>query len=161
MIRTTVADSVPDFPAPPRPAPGAPNVVYILLDDVGFADFGCYGSEIQTPNIDRLAATGLRYNNFHTRAICSPTRASLLTGRNSHAVGLRTVANLVNGFPNGRGRITRRAATLAEILRAAGYSTFMVGKWHLVPLNETSPAGPFDQWPLGAGSSGSMASSTP
>ncbi len=151
VIRTTVDDSVPDFPAPPRPAPGAPNVVYILLDDVGFADFGCYGSEIQTPNIDRLAATGLRYNNFHTRAICSPTRASLLTGRNSHTVGLRTVANVVNGFPNGRGRITRRAATLAEILRAAGYSTFMAGKWHLVPLNETSPAGPFDQWPLARG----------
>ena len=88
VIGTTVADSVPDFPAPPRPRPGAPNVVYILLDDVGFADFGCYGSEIRTPSIDRLAGTGLRYNNFHTRAICSPTRAALLTGRNSHAVGL-------------------------------------------------------------------------
>jgi arylsulfatase A-like enzyme len=151
VIGTTLTDSVPDFPAPRRPTPGSPNVVYILLDDVGFADFGCFGSEIQTPNIDRLAETGLRYNNFHTRAICSPTRASLLTGRNSHSVGLRTVANLVNGFPNGRGRITRRAATLAEILRSAGYNTFMVGKWHLVPLNETSPAGPFDQWPLARG----------
>jgi arylsulfatase A-like enzyme len=151
VIATTVGDSVADFPAPRRPRPGAPNVVCILLDDVGFADLGCYGSEIQTPSIDRLAGTGLRFNNFHTRAICSPTRAALLTGRNSHAVGLRTVANLVNGFPNGRGRITRRAATLAEILRPAGYNTFMVGKWHLVPLNETSPAGPFTQWPLARG----------
>jgi len=151
VIGTTVTDSVPDFPPPPRPRAGAPNVVYILLDDVGFADFGCYGSEVETPNIDSLARTGLRYNNFHTRAICSPTRAALLTGRNSHAVGLRSVANLVNGFPNGRGRITRRAATLAEVLRTAGYNTFMVGKWHLVPLNDTSPAGPFDHWPLARG----------
>ncbi len=151
VIGTTVADSVPDFPSQPRPRAGAPNVVYIVLDDVGFADFGCYGSEIETPSIDGLARNGLRYSNFHTRAICSPTRAALLTGRNSHAVGMRTVANLINGFPNGRGRITRRAATLAEILRPAGYSTFAVGKWHLVPLNETSPAGPFDHWPLGRG----------
>lgn len=151
VIRTTMADSVPDFPPLPQPRAGAPNVLYILLDDVGFADLGCYGSEIETPSLDHLARTGLRYNNFHTRAICSPTRAALLTGRNSHAVGMRTVANLVNGFPNGRGRITRRAATLAEILRPAGYSTFMVGKWHLVPLNETSPAGPFDNWPLARG----------
>jgi arylsulfatase A-like enzyme len=151
VIGTTVADSVPDFPSQPQPRAGAPNVVYIVLDDVGFADFGCYGSEIETPSIDGLARNGLRYSNFHTRAICSPTRAALLTGRNSHAVGLRTVANLINGFPNGRGRITRRAATLAEILRQAGYSTFAVGKWHLVPLNETSPAGPFDHWPLARG----------
>ncbi len=159
-IGPTVADSVPDFGSPPQPRTGAPNVVYILLDDVGFADLGCYGSEIETPHIDQLASTGLRYNNFHTRAICSPTRAALLTGRNSHAVGLRTVANLVNGFPNGRGRITRRAATLAEILRLAGYSTFMAGKWHLVPLNETSSTGPFDHWPLARDSSASMDFST-
>jgi arylsulfatase A-like enzyme len=151
VIGLTVAESVADFPVQPRPRAGAPNVVFILLDDVGFADLGCFGSEIETPNIDRLAATGLRFNNFHTRAICSPTRAALLTGRNSHAVGLRTVANLVNGFPNGRGRITRKAATLAEILKSAGFSTFLVGKWHLVPLNETSAAGPFDHWPLARG----------
>jgi arylsulfatase len=126
-------------------------VVFVVLDDVGFADLGCYGSEIRTPNIDGIAAHGLRYNSFHTRAICSATRAALLTGRNSHSVGMRTVANIQNGFPNGRGRITTKAATLAEILASAGYNTFAVGKWHLVPPNDTTAAGPFDQWPTRRG----------
>ncbi|MBW4699298.1 MAG: arylsulfatase [Aphanocapsa lilacina HA4352-LM1] len=151
IIGPTDKESKPYFPPPVRPKPNSPNVVYIVLDDVGFADLGCYGSEVQTPNIDRLAAGGLRYNNFHTRAICSPTRAALLTGHNSHSVGLRTVANFVTGFPNASGRIAPTATTLAEILRPAGYSTFAVGKWHLVPLNETSPSGPYDQWPLQRG----------
>ena len=131
--------------------PGSPNVVYIVLDDVGFADIGAYGSEINTPNIDRLAQEGLRYVNFHTRAICSPTRAALLTGRNSHAVGVRTVANSLNGFPNGRGRVTHAAATVAEVLQTSGYNTFAVGKWHLVPGTDAGPSGPFDQWPLARG----------
>ena len=91
----------------------------IVLDDTGFAHFGCYGSTIETPNIDRLAAGGLRYTNFHTTALCSPTRACLLTGRNHHAVGMRGVSNWDTGFPNMRGAITRTAATLAEILRDA------------------------------------------
>lgn len=151
VIGATHKESTPHFPAPVRPKPGSPNVVYVLLDDVGFADLGSFGSEIRTPNIDRLAARGLRYNNFHTRAICSPTRAALLTGRNSHAVGVRTVVNYQNGFPNGRGRVTPAAATLAEILAPAGYSTFAVGKWHLVPPNDTSAAGPFDHWPTRRG----------
>jgi arylsulfatase len=151
VIGDTDKQSKPDYPKPVAAPPGSPNVVYIVLDDVGFADLGAYGSEIHTPNIDRLAKEGLLYTNFHTRAICSPTRASLLTGRNSHAVGLRTVANSLNGFPNGRGRVTHAAATLAEMLQSNGYDTFAVGKWHLVPGPEAGPAGPVDQWPVQRG----------
>jgi arylsulfatase A-like enzyme len=132
-----------------KPPAGSPNIVYIVLDDVGWSDLGSYGSEIHTPNLDNLAFNGLRYRNFHTRAICSPTRAALLTGRNSHVVGVRSVG--VNGFPNGRGRITKAAATLAEMLQASGYNTFAVGKWHLVPSNDESPSGPFDHWPTQRG----------
>jgi len=151
VIGTTDKDSKPSFPSPLRPKPGSPNIVYIVLDDVGFSDLGVYGSEIHTPNIDRLASEGLRYNNFHTRAICSPTRAALLTGRNSHSVGVRTVADILNGYPNDRGRISPHATTLAQILRDSGYSTFAVGKWHLVPGYESSEAGPFENWPLQRG----------
>ena len=97
-------------------ATGAPNVLVILFDDVGFAHFGCYGSSIETPNIDRLAAGGLRYTNFHTTALCSPTRAALLTGRNHHSVGMRGLSNWNTGFPNTTGSITKSAATLAEVL---------------------------------------------
>ena len=150
-IGRTDKESRPDYPPPVRPRQGAPNVVYILLDDLGFSDLGCYGSEIRTPHIDRLAANGLRYNNYHSRALCSPTRAALLTGRNAHSVGLRSVANYENGFPNGRGQITHAAATVAEVLRSSGYATFALGKWHLVPPRDTSAAGPFDQWPLQRG----------
>jgi arylsulfatase A-like enzyme len=151
VIGPTDKESTPHYPPPVQPKAGSPNIVYLVLDDVGFADIGSYGSEIHTPNIDRVAARGLRYNNFHTRAICSATRAALLTGRNSHSVGMRTIANLQNGYPNGRGRITPAAATLAEILSLTGYSTFAVGKCHLVPPNDTSAAGPFDQWPTRRG----------
>jgi hypothetical protein len=140
-IGTTDKDSKPYYASPLRPKSGSPNVVYIVLDDVGFSDLGVYGSEIHTPNIDRLALDGLRYNNFRTRAICSPTRAALLTGRNSHSVGVRTVADILNGYPNDRGRITPHATTLAQILEANGYSTFAVGKWHLVPGSESTEAG--------------------
>ena len=151
VIGKTDKDSKPSFATPLRPKAGSPNIVYIVLDDVGFSDLGVYGSEIHTPNIDRLALGGLRFNNFHTRAICSPTRAALLTGRNSHSVGVRTVADILNGYPNDRGRITPHATTLAEVLRSAGYGTIAVGKWHLVPGYETTEAGPFDNWPLQRG----------
>ena len=151
IVGNTVADSTPWWPDPVTPPPDSPNIVMVVLDDVGFADLGCFGSEVDTPIMDGLAASGLRYNNFHTTAICSPTRACLLTGRNHHSVGMAVVSNWDTGFPGCTGRITNRAATLAEILRPAGYSTFAVGKWHLAPIEDTTPAGPFDQWPLQRG----------
>ena len=139
------------FETRPKPREGAPDVIYVILDDVGYADLGCFGSEIRTPNFDRLAERGLRYSNFHTTTMCSPTRACLLTGRNHHAVGMRCLANFDFGYPNGRGSISHRAATVAEMLGGAGYATFAVGKWHVAQVEETSAAGPFDQWPLGRG----------
>ena len=128
-----------------------PNVVYILLDDVGFAQLGAYGSTINTPNIDRLATGGLRYNNFHTTAICSPTRASLLTGQNPHTAGISNVTDFVNNFPNKQGYVSSETALISEILVEQGYSTFAVGKWHLTPHKHNTFAGPFDQWPLSRG----------
>jgi arylsulfatase len=150
-IGRTVHESTPHWPELPRPRKGAPNVVVVLFDDLGFAHLGCYGSSISTPNIDRLAANGLRFTNFHTTALCSPTRAALLTGCNHHSVGMRGLANWSTGFPNCTGTVTKSAATIAEVLRPGGYSTFAVGKWHLTPIEQTSPAGPFDQWPLARG----------
>ena len=128
-----------------------PNIVVVLFDDLGFADLGGYGAEVRTPHIDALAAAGHRYNNFHTTTLCSPSRACLLTGRNHHSVGMRMLSNVDSGWPSGRGRITRSAALVSEVLRGAGYNTFAVGKWHVAPMRETSPAGPFDEWPLGRG----------
>lgn len=133
------------------PPKGAPNVVVILLDDLGFAQFGCYGSDIATPAVDRLAAGGLRYNRFHVTALCSPTRAALLTGRNHHAVGMGFLADLPTSHPGYTARIPRSTATLPRVLRDAGWSTLAVGKWHLVPRGERSGAGPFENWPLGLG----------
>lgn len=151
VVGRTTSESTPWWPAPVRGPNGAPNVVFIVFDDVGFSDFGCYGSEIETPNIDRLAAGGLRYTNFHTTALCSPTRACLLTGRNHHSVGMAGLADWDFGFPGHRGRIARSAGTLAEMLRLHGYNTFAVGKWHLTPTAETSVAGPYEQWPTQRG----------
>ena len=128
-----------------------PNVVIVVLDDMGFGQLGCYGGDIATPNSDALAAEGLRYNRFHVTALCSPTRASLLTGRNHHAVGMGLLPDLPLSQPGYTGRIPRSAATLPRLLRDAGYSTCAVGKWHLTPRDERSAAGPFDHWPLGLG----------
>jgi arylsulfatase len=146
-----MAESTPSWPGDIVAPPGSPNIVYCVLDDVGYSDFGCYGSEIATPNIDRLAAGGLRYTNFHTTSLCSPTRASLLTGRNHHAVGMGTLANFDMGYPGYRGMITKDAALMPEILRGVGYNSFAVGKWHLTPMHHTGPSGPFDQWPTQRG----------
>ena len=150
-IGRTIADSEAWFDDPPHPGTDAPNVVMVLLDDTGFAQFGCYGSDIDTPNVDALAAGGLQFTNFHVTPLCSPTRASLLTGRSQHAVGMRAVSNFRTGFPNQLGHISNHAATVAEVLRGEGYSTYCVGKWHLAPMEQCSAAGPFDQWPLARG----------
>ncbi len=150
-IARTQAESTPWWPTPPHPGETAPNVVVIVLDDLGFAHLGCYGSDIETPNIDRLAAGGLQLTDFHVTPLCSPTRAALLTGRNHHSVGMRAVSNFSTGYPNMRGRISHHAATMAEVLRAEGYTTLGLGKWHLCPMEETSAAGPYDQWPLQRG----------
>jgi arylsulfatase A-like enzyme len=150
-IGKTVASSKPWWPAPPKPPAGAPNILIVLFDDVGFSDFGCYGSSIKTPTIDRLASEGLRYSGFHTTAMCSTTRAALLTGRNHHSVGVGCLANFDSGYPGYRGKIAREAGTLAEMLRAHAYRNYMVGKWHVTPLTESGATGPFDGWPLGRG----------
>ena len=150
-IGRTLEDSEPSFTVAPHPGDDAPNVVVVLLDDTGFAQLGCYGSDIDTQHIDALANGGLRFTNFHVTPLCSPTRASLLTGRSQHAVGMRSVSNHNTGFPHQRGHISNHAATVAEVLGAEGYATFCAGKWHLAPTLDISAAGPHDQWPLGRG----------
>ncbi|PSL05473.1 arylsulfatase [Haloactinopolyspora alba] len=149
-IGRTYRDSRPSWPAPP-PTGSLPNVMFVVLDDTGFGSLGCYGSEISTPAIDRLAREGTRFSNFHATALCSPTRASLLTGRNHHNVGLGYLSHVDDGYPGYRGQVTHRAATLAEILVDHGYNTMAVGKWHLAPMDQTTAAGPYHQWPLGRG----------
>lgn len=137
---------------PPRPEPeGLPNVVVILTDDLGFADLSCYGSEIATPNIDRLAAEGLQFTNFHVTPMCSPTRAALLTGVNPHRAGAGHVANSDPGFPGYASELADDVATAAEIFRDAGYQTMAIGKWHLTKDSDLSDAGPRHSWPLQKG----------
>ncbi|MFM1752083.1 MAG: Arylsulfatase [Actinomycetota bacterium] len=130
---------------------GAPNVVVIVLDDVGFGQLGCFGSSLSTPHIDSLAMGGLRFNRFHVTSICSSTRAALMTGRNHHAVGVGATQETSFALAGYNGRLPRSAATLPRILRDSGYNTFAVGKWHLTPQAEYSAAGPFERWPLGLG----------
>ncbi|MBR1391887.1 MAG: arylsulfatase [Lachnospiraceae bacterium] len=148
-IGRTVKDTVYRYEEISDTPKNAPNVVYILLDDMGFAALGCYGSTIHTPNIDRLAKEGLRYNNFHTTAVCSATRACLLTGANHHKVGIASLVDWKSGCDNGIGHIDPAYGTIAEILREFDYSTFAAGKWHLT--DQYNPAGPYDTWPLGKG----------
>ncbi len=150
-IGRTYRDSQPAWTLPVRAPASAPNVVLLVLDDVGFAHLGCYGSDIDTPRIDALAAGGLRYTNFHTTAMCSPTRASLLTGRHHHSAGMGTIVEWCTGYPGYQGQVTRRAATLAEMLRRQGYNTHALGKWHLMRMTDATAAGPFDYWPLSRG----------
>ncbi len=144
-------DSTPWWPPTPTPPPHAPNVMMVVLDDVGFAQLGCYGSTITTPVIDALAADGVRLANFHTTSLCSPTRACLLTGRNHHRNAMGRVADLAVGFPGYWGRPPRENGYLSEVLRAQGYATYAVGKWHLTPDNETHMAAPRTTWPLSRG----------
>ncbi|MEM7141855.1 MAG: arylsulfatase, partial [Actinomycetota bacterium] len=151
VIGETYADSTPDWPPPARPPGDAPNIVVIMLDDLGFGQMACYGGSIDAPHVGELAANGLRYNNFHTTALCSPTRAALLTGRNHHSVGFAAIAEMATGYPGSNSFLPRSAASIAEVLRQSGYSTYVAGKWHLTPTSEATAAGPFDRWPLGLG----------
>ena len=130
---------------------GAPNVVVVLLDDVGFGAFSSFGGPVDAPGLERVAADGLRFNRFHTTAICAPTRATLLTGRNHHTVHMGRITEAANSFPAYDSVIPREAATVAEVLRQNGYATGMFGKGHLTPTWEMGPAGPFDRWPTGLG----------
>jgi arylsulfatase A-like enzyme len=147
----SVKASVPGWPQPIMAPKGAPNVVLILLDDVGFGASSTFGGPSQTPELDELAAQGLRYNRFHVTAMCSPTRAALLSGRNAHNVGFGTVADLASGFPGYNATWRKDAVTVADVLRRNGYSTAAFGKWHNTPFWEISPVGPFDRWPTGLG----------
>ena len=143
------ATAVPlDGPAAPE---GAPNVLVVMLDDVGFGSCSTFGGPIPTPGVDRIANAGLLYNRFHTTALCSPTRAALLTGRNHHTAHMGGITEIANSFPGYDSAIPRETATVAEILRNHGYSTGCFGKWHLTPSWEQGPAGPFDRWPTGIG----------
>jgi arylsulfatase len=150
-IGRTFAESTPHFPDRPRAPRGAPNIVFVLYDDLGFSDFSCFGSEISTPTADRLAQEGLRYTNFHVTPVCSPTRACVLTGRNHHSAGMGLVPNFRMGYPGYRGELHHSTATVAEMLQGQGYTTLGVGKWHLTPMSQFSGAGPYDQWPVQRG----------
>lgn len=139
------------WPEPAKPPEGAPNVIIFLLDDVGFAQIGSFGGLIETPNIDRLAEGGLRYNNFHTTALCSPSRASLMAGRNPHSIGLGSHALTAMGFPGYNAIMPESAKSVANYLQSAGYVNYALGKWDHTPLYEVSQVGPFDRWPSGEG----------
>lgn len=147
----TMEESTAAWRTPPRPAEGSPNILFIVLDDVGYGHLGCYGSPIETPTIDQLAANGLRYSNFHTTALCSPTRSCVLTGRNHHTNGLGMISELSQGYPGYDGVILPSRGFLSEILHEKGYANYAIGKWHLMPIEEATMAGPFDRWPLGRG----------
>ena len=152
-IGKTLDDSKEWWPTPTKPPANAPNIVWILIDDVGFGASSTFGGVIPTPTFDSLANNGLRYTNFHTTAICAPTRAALLTGRNSGTVHMSGFAHYWGsaGFPGWDGYIPEKDGTVAEILKQAGYSTFAVGKYGVTPDAEATDAGPFDHWPLGKG----------
>ncbi len=151
VIGRTADVSSPAWPMPNRAREGAPNVLYIVLDDTGFGHLGCYGSPIRTPNLDALAADGLRYSNMHTTALCSPSRSCMLTGRNHHSNGLACITEGSMGYPGSNGYIPFENGLLSEILLQQGYNTYAIGKWHLTPTEQTSAAGPYDRWPLGRG----------
>lgn len=151
VIKRTSKSSLASWIQSPSVLKRRPNIVMIVLDDVGYSQLGCYGGDIETPAMDSLAAEGLRYANFHVTPLCSTTRACLLTGRNHHSVGIGRVVESTNGYPNTRGFISKEAANLAEILGTQGYQNLAAGKWHLASCDDTSPAGPYDHWPLQSG----------
>jgi arylsulfatase A-like enzyme len=147
----TIGESEPAWPSPLRAKEGAPNVLFIVIDDTGFGQLGCYGSPISTPNIDKLAKNGLLFNNMHTTALCSPSRSCILTGRNHHSNAMSCITEGSTGFPGGNGAIPFENGFLSETLLQQGYATYAIGKWHLTPSEQISAAGPYDRWPLGRG----------
>ena len=151
MIGRTADESSPAWPAPVRAPKGAPNVLFIVLDDTGFGQLGCYGSPIATPNLDRLAERGLRYNSMHTTALCSPSRSCVITGRNHHSNAMACITEVATGYPGYNGLVPFENGFLSEMLLEHGYNTYMVGKWHLIPSSQETAAGPYDRWPLGRG----------
>jgi arylsulfatase A-like enzyme len=151
VIGRTFDKSSPAWPEPLRAKKGAPNVIFIVQDDTGFGQLGCYGGPIKTPNLDSLAANGLLFNSMHTTALCSPTRSCILTGRNHHSNAMSCITEGSTGYPGGNGNIPFENGFLSEILVDNGYSTFAVGKWHLTPADQISAAGPYNRWPLGRG----------
>lgn len=150
-IGETYRDAKPDFPRATTAPDGAPNVLIILLDDVGYGMCSTFGGSVPTPNLDRLAGEGLVYNRFHTTALCSPTRAALLTGRNHHSCGTGVIIEMGTGFPGYTGIIPQSTALVSRTLSDNGFATAMFGKWHNTPEPDISPAGPFDRWPTGLG----------
>lgn len=151
-VAERVTDSIPDPQRPVRPPAGAPNVFLMMSDDVGFGMSSAFGGPVPTPNFERIASTGERYNRFHTTGVCSPSRAALLTGRNHHNAGVGYLEDTPTAYPSYEGRLLPSAATIAQILRLNGYNTAMFGKHHDVPRGEEeSAAGPFDRWPTGLG----------
>src|SRR5262245_53728597 len=151
VIGRTVDESVPAWPRVASARDGSPSVLIIVLDDTGYGHLGCYGSPISTPNLDRLAARGLRYGNMHTTALCSPSRACIVTGRNHHSNAMACITEGATGYPGSNGLIPFENGFISEILQTRGYSTFAIGKWHLTPFQQCSAAGPYDRWPLGRG----------
>ena len=151
VIGRTIEESTSAWPRPLRAKPGAPNVLFIVLDDTGYGHLGCYGSPIRTPNLDRLAANGLRYSSMHTTALCSPSRSCMVTGRNHHSNAMACITEAATGYPGSNGLIPFENGFLSEILLSHGYNTFAIGKWHLTPAEQCSAAGPYDRWPLGRG----------
>ena len=150
-IGLTTAASSPAWPEPVRAPENAPNVLFFVLDDVGYGQLSTFGGLVETPNIDRIASAGLRYANMHTTAVCSPTRSCILTGRNHHSNGVASIMETATGYPGYDGRMPFENGMLPEVLRARGWNTFCVGKWHLSPSEENTQAGPFHRWPLGRG----------
>ncbi len=150
-IGRTAADSTPDFPKDIHAPKGAPNVLLIMTDDVGWGASSTFGGPIPTPTYDKLAASGLRYNTFHTTALCSPTRAALITGRNHHTCATGVITEMATGYPGYNSLMSKSCGTIGEILRGNGYSTSWFGKNHNVPDWQSSQAGPFDLWPTSLG----------
>jgi arylsulfatase A-like enzyme len=150
-IGETYKDSKPDYPEPVKAPKGAPNVLLILLDDVGFGMCSTFGGPVPTPHMQKLAENGLKYTRFHTTALCSPTRGALLAGRNHHSVATGVIIEMGTGYPGYTGEIPKNTALVSETLKCNGYATGMFGKWHNTTEPDISPAGPFNRWPTGLG----------